>query len=113
MVLRKSILASCGARKAPYELKRAFAKASCTTKKSNLDSCEARDESLLSASSEATSVFGCETISALHRAKPHFSREAKAKVPLGSSATLALSEANLASLKSKSSLNSLKLASNS
>jgi len=93
------------------EPKRAFAKTSWTTKKTNLALCEDRDESLLLASSEATSVSSCETILALHKAKPHFSHEAKAKAPLGASATLALNEVNLASLKSKAPLSSAKLAS--
>ena len=113
MVLYEHILASCEARKALCEPKRAFAKASWTTKKSNLASCEVRDESLLPASREATSVSGYETISTLHRAKPRFSRESKAKSPLSASATLVLSEANSASLKSKVPLSSAKVASNS
>ena len=48
-------------------------------KKSNLASYEARDSSLDSASCKAKIVSDYKTISALHRAKPDLSCEAKAK----------------------------------
>jgi len=112
MVLRKPILASCESRKALCEPKRAFAKVSWTTKKFILASCEAKNESLLLASSIATSVSSCKTILALHRAKPRFSREAKAKAPLGASTTLTLSKVNLASLEPKALMSSAKPAFN-
>ena len=101
MALREPLLDSWEARKALREPKAAFAKASWTTKKSNLTLDEARDESLLPASSEAILVSSCETISTLHRAKLHFSQEAKAKSALGASAIHAFNEASLASLNQK------------
>jgi len=81
----------CEARKASCEPKTIPAKV-ISIKKSNSASCEASDKSLDSVSCETKIVFDYEIISALHKAKPHLSREAKAKSPLGAS-----SEATLAS----------------
>ena len=67
-------------------------------------SCEVRDRSLDSASCEAKIVYDCKTISALHRAKPRLSREAKAK------ALCANSEATAALLTSSALLCSARLA---
>ena len=101
LALCEPISASYGARKALYEPNTAFTKASWITKKSNLASYEDRDNSLLLASSEATLVSICGTIPALHRAKPCFSCETKAKAPLGASTAQALSEANSVSLTAR------------
>ena len=60
--------------------------------------CEAK-RSLVSASDEAHKVSGCETTSALHRAQPRFSHEAKGKAPIG-----AISEAVVASLTAAKTL---------
>jgi len=67
-------------------------------------SCEARDKSLDLASSEAKIISDRETISALHRANPRLSREAKAKV------FCANSEAIAALLTSSALLGSARLA---
>jgi len=74
-------------------------------KKFNSVSCEARDKSFDSALCEAKIVSDCETILALHRAKPRLSREAKAKAPLGAN-----SEATAARLTLSSLLSSAKAA---
>jgi len=63
--------------KAPREPKTASTKVIWIGK--SVVSCEVRDKSLESASCEAKIVSKCKTISDLHRAKPHLSREAKAK----------------------------------
>jgi len=77
--------------------------ASWIIKKSNSASYEARDNSLVSTLSEANLVSGCETISALYRAKLYLSREAKAKAPLGAS-----SEATVAMLTSSTLLSNIR-----
>ena len=66
-------------------------------------SCEVIDRSLDSASCEDKIVSDCKAISALHRGKPHLSREAKAK-PLCTN-----SEAIVVSLTSSVLLGSAKL----
>jgi len=63
--------------KVSREPKTASAKAMRIAK--SVVSCEVRDKSLDSASCEAKIVSNCKTISALHRAKPLLSREAKVK----------------------------------
>ena len=63
--------------KVPREPKTASAEAMWNAK--SVVSYEARDRSLDLASCEAKIVSNCKTISALHRAKSHLSREAKAK----------------------------------
>ena len=72
-------------------------------KKSNSASCEARDNSLVSATSGANLVSGCKTILVLHRAKPYLSLEAKTKAPLGASSeattTLLISSALMSSAR--------------
>jgi len=65
------------------------------------------DRSLDSASCEAKIVSDCKTISALHRAKPHLSREARAK------ALCANSKATAAPLTSSALLGSARLATSS
>ena len=75
---QRTKLAHCEAKKAPCEPKTTSAKA-IWIKKSNPASCEVRDKSLGLASYKAKTVSDCETISALHRVQPRFSREAKVK----------------------------------
>jgi len=88
--------------KVPCEPKTAFPKAMWIVK--SIVSCEVRDRSLDSASYEAKIVSDCKTISALHRAKPRLSREARAK------ALCANSEATAAPLTSSALLDSARLA---
>ena len=65
-------------------------------------SCEARDNSLVLTSSETNLVSSYKTISALHRAKPHLSREAKALIGTSSEAIVAsLTEALSREAKAK------------
>ena len=88
--------------KVPCEPKTAFTKAMWIAK--SVVPCEARDRSLDSASCEAKIVSDCKIISALHRAKPHLSREARTK------ALCANSEAIVAPLTSSALLGSARLA---
>jgi len=77
------------ATKVPYEPKIANAKTIWIAK--FVVSCDARDKSLDSASCEAKIVYDCKTNSALHRAQPCLSREAKVKALYANSeATAAL-----------------------
>jgi len=87
--------------KIPRELKTASAKAMWIVK--SVVSCEARDRSLDSASCESKIIPGYKTISALHRAKPLLSREAKGK------AFCANSEATAAPLTPSAVLDSARL----
>ena len=79
---------------APFEAKKASCEPKTTSvkaiwiRKSNPASCEVRDKSLNLASYETKIVSDFETISALHRAKPHFPHEAKAKAPIGATVKL-------------------------
>jgi len=86
--------------KVPCEPKTAFIKAMWKS----IVSCEVRDRSLDLAFCEAKIVFDCKSISALHRAKPRMSREAKAI------AFCAYSEATATSLISSALLDSTRLA---
>jgi len=88
--------------KVPREPKIASAKAMWIAK--SVVPCEVRYRSLDSASCEAKIVSDCKTISALHRAKPRLSREARVK------ALCANSEVTAAPLTSSALLGSARLA---